>query len=97
MGAGLIGAGERFEWVVGGQKAAASGQETVVRKKKGRRVYVHLAMTKGGKARVRLDGREGVELREGDGAFVEGVAAGDGLGVESVGEEEAEVVVLDSD
>ncbi|MCJ1405517.1 hypothetical protein MMC11_008745 [Xylographa trunciseda] len=90
MGAGLIGAGERFEWVVG-------GAEAVVRKKEGRRVYVHLAMTKGGKARVRLDGREGVVLGEGDGAFVEGVAAGEGLGVESVGEEEAEVVVLDSD
>ncbi|MCJ1388810.1 hypothetical protein MMC18_001660 [Xylographa bjoerkii] len=90
MGAGLVGVGKRFEWVVGGGEAAVS-------KKKGRRVYVHLAMTKGGKARVRLDGREGAVLGEGDGAFVEGVAVGDGLGVESVGEEEAEVVVLDSD
>ncbi|MCJ1380546.1 hypothetical protein MMC17_003654 [Xylographa soralifera] len=90
MGAGLIGAGKRFEWLVG-------GQEAMMTKKQDRRVYVHLAMTKGGKARVRLDGREGVVLGEGDGAFVEGVAVGDGLGVESVGEEEAEVVVLDSD
>ena len=91
MGAGLIEAGKRFEWVVGGGNAA------VVRKQHDRRVYVHVAMTKGGKARVRLDGREGVVLGEGDGAFVEGVAVGDDLGVESVGEEEAEVVVLDSD
>ncbi|MCJ1283587.1 hypothetical protein MMC26_002918 [Xylographa opegraphella] len=91
MGAGLIGAGRRFEWVVGGTL------EAVVRKRRDRRVYVHVAMTKGGKARVRLDGREGVVLGEGDGAFVEGVGVGDGLGVESVGEEEAEVVVLDSD
>jgi len=38
-----------------------------------------------------------VVLGEGDGAFVGGVEAGDELVVESVGEGEAEVVVLDSD
>lgn len=90
MGAGIVGVGRRFEWGVG-------GGEGVVRQREGRRVYVHVAMTGGGKARVRLDGREGVVLEEGDGAFVEGVGVGDGLGVESVGEVEAEVVVLDSD
>jgi len=37
-----------------------------------------------------------VELEEGDGAFIRGGDAGDELVVESVGEAEAEVVVLDS-
>jgi len=53
-------------------------------------------MTKNGRAKVRLDGREDAVLSEGDGAFVSGVKAGDVLDVESVGEAEAEVVVLDS-
>lgn len=35
-------------------------------------------------------------LEEGDGAFVSGVNAGDGLVFESIGQEEAEVVVLDA-
>ncbi len=46
-------------------------------------------------AKVKLAGE--VVLGEGDGAFVEGVGAGDEIGVESVGEGEAEVVLLDSD
>lgn len=94
MGAGLIGSGKKFEWGVGGTNANIEG---VVRKKLGRRVYVHLAMTQGGKAKVKLDGRDGAVLEEGDGAYVEGVRVGDRLGFESVGEAEAEVVVLDSD
>jgi quercetin 2,3-dioxygenase len=61
-----------------------------------RKVYVHVPMTKNGSAKVRLDGREDAVLGEGDGAFVTGVKAGDVLSVESVGEAEAEVVVLDS-
>jgi hypothetical protein len=36
-------------------------------------------------------------LSEGDGAFIEGVNVGDVLSVESVGDVEAEVIVLDSD
>ena len=53
-------------------------------------------MTKGGKAKVRLAGRDESVLQEGDGAFVSQVNAGDILSVESVGEEDAEVLVLDS-
>lgn len=51
-------------------------------------------MTKEGKARIRVGGKEGLE--EGDGIFVSGVNAGDELVVESVGDEEAEVLILDS-
>lgn len=86
MGAGIIAPETRFEWVVG---ANATQQ-------KERKVYVHVAMCKGGKAKVRLDGREEADLAEGDGAFVEGVNAGDKLSVESIGSEEAEVVILDT-
>ncbi|KFY72015.1 hypothetical protein V499_07827 [Pseudogymnoascus sp. VKM F-103] len=50
-----------------------------------------------GKSKIRLDGREDSVLGEGDGAFVSSVQAGDVLGFESIGEEEAEVVILDSD
>ncbi len=56
-------------------------------------MYVHLPMRRVG-ARVRVGGE--VELEEGDGAFIRGGDAGDELVVESVGEAEAEVVVLDS-
>lgn len=90
MGAGIIEPQGRFEWTVG------AGTEVVSKKKK-RNVYVHLPMTKGGKARIRLDRREDGVLEEGDGAFITGVNAGDVLGVDSLGEAEAEVVVLDSD
>ncbi|KAL5340227.1 RmlC-like cupin domain-containing protein [Aspergillus crustosus] len=89
MGAGIIELNGRFEWTVGGGG--------VVEKKKKRNVYVHLPMTKGGKAKIRLDQRDGAVLEEGDGAFITGVNAGDVLGVESIGEAEAEVIVLDSD
>lgn len=85
MAAGLIAPQEKFQWTVG-----ANATENNKRK-----VYIHVPMTKGGKAKVRLDGREDV-LNEGDGAFIEGVHAGDKLSVESVGEVEAEVVVLDT-
>ena len=96
MGAGLIGAGTTFQGGVGGAGLAGDRGVGVVRKTEGRRVYVHLAMTKVGKATVRLDGRDGAVLNEGDGAYVEGVKVGDNLRVESIGEAEAEVVILDS-
>ncbi len=86
MGAGLIAPGATFEWTVGANATQATK----------RKVYVHLPMTKGGKAQVRLDGRDDAVLNEGDGAFVDAVNAGDKLAVESVGEVEAEVVVLDT-
>lgn len=86
MAAGLIPPQGRFEWKVGAGEATEAGK---------RKVFVHLPMTKKGKAQIRVDGREEV-LSEGDGAFVEGVSKGDKLGIESVGEAEAEVVVLDT-
>jgi hypothetical protein len=55
-------------------------------------------MTKGGRSKIRLAGRTDSSsvLEEGDAAFVSNVNAGDVLAVESIGEDEAEVVVLDS-
>lgn len=88
MAAGIIGVDRRFKWTVGAD---------AVRKTQGRNVYVHVPMTKNGSAKIRLDGRENAVLGEGDGAFVSNVNAGDVLGFESIGEAEAEVVVLDSD
>ncbi|KAL7621313.1 hypothetical protein AAE478_008633 [Parahypoxylon ruwenzoriense] len=85
MGAGLIAPKGKFEWTVGAKVTNNSK----------RKVYIHVPMTKGGKAKVRLDGRDEI-LEEGDGAFVDSVNAGDKLSVESVGEVEAEVVVLDT-
>ncbi|KAK0111630.1 hypothetical protein ONS95_001975 [Cadophora gregata] len=90
MAAGIIPVDKRFKWTIG-------GGDGVVTKKAGRHVYVHLPMTKGGASKVRIDGREEVVLSEGDGAFISDVNVGDVLSVESVGEAEAEVVVLDSD
>ena len=84
--AGIIPNGSAFEYKIGG--------DDVVTSKSGRKTYVHLPMTRDGKTRIRLDDRE--ELSEGDGAFVSQVNAGDVLKVESIGEVEAEVIVLDS-
>jgi hypothetical protein len=53
-------------------------------------------MTKQGKAKVKLNGLEDSVLEEGDGAFITLVNAGDAFSVESVGEADAEVIVLDS-
>ena len=87
MGASLIAPGSSAAWKVGGDNAVQAA--------KGRKVYVHLPM-RGLQARIRLAGREDKVLDEGDGAFVENVNAGDELIVESVGDGEAEVVMLDS-
>lgn len=86
MAAGIIEPSKKFEWTVGGDATEQTK----------RKVYVHVPMTKGGKAKIRLDGREDSEIHEGDGAFIDGVNAGDKLAVESIGEAEAEVVVLDT-
>jgi quercetin 2,3-dioxygenase len=93
MAAGLIKPDSRFKYTVGGQ---VKDGKPAVRNITDRKVYVHIPMTKNGSAKVRLDGREDAVLGEGDGAFITGVSAGDVLSVESVGEAEAEVVVLDS-
>lgn len=86
MAAGLIAPEQKFEWKVGANATQATK----------RKVYVHVPMTKGGKAKVRLDGRDDAVLAEGDGAFVDSVNAGDKLVVESIGSAEAEVVLLDT-
>ncbi|KAH7316636.1 RmlC-like cupin domain-containing protein [Stachybotrys elegans] len=86
MSAALIAPGKQFEWIVG----ANATQRTK------RKVYVHVPMTQKGKAKIRLDGRENAELSEGDGAYVDSVNAGDKLTFESIGEVEAEVVVIDT-
>lgn len=86
MGAGLIAPQTKFEWIVGANATKVNG----------RKVFVHVPMTKKGKAKIRIDGRETAELAEGDGAFVDFVMAGDKLSVESIGEAEAEVVILDT-
>ena len=49
------------------------------------------------KSKVRLAGREEIVLSEGDAAFVSKVNAGDVLIVESLGETDAEVVIIDSE
>lgn len=88
MGASIIDPGKSASWKVGG--------DDVVQQKSNRKVYVHLPM-RGLGAKIRLAGREEQVLAEGDGAFVEKVNAGDELAFDSVGDGEAEVVVLDSD
>ena len=92
MAAGIIGVDKRFKWTVGGGEKGE-----LVREKEGRKVYVHVPMMKGGSAKIRIDGREDAVLGEGDGAFISDVNAGDVLGFESIGEAEAEIIVLDSD
>lgn len=87
--AGIIPAGGAFTYNVGGGDAVTS--------KTDRRVYIHLPATKGGKSKIRLDGRDDAVLQEGDGAYVTHVNASDLLKFESIGEAEAEVVVIDSE
>ena len=86
--AGIIAHGKTFDYKVGG--------DDYVQSKSDRKTYVHLPATQGGKAKVKLAGRDDVVLNEGDGAYVSKVNAGDVLTVESVGEADAEVIVLDS-
>jgi len=88
FGAAIIPKGETFAWKVGGEDAVTS--------KSDRKIYIHVPMTKRGRAKIRLAEKENSVLSEGDGAFVSNVNAGDTLSLESIGEEEAEVVVVDS-
>ncbi len=70
-----------------------------------KKVYVHViqtskynpktALTHADAAKVKINGEN--VLGEGDGAFVEGGKAGDGLVLESVGGSNAEVVVFEMD
>jgi quercetin 2,3-dioxygenase len=88
FGAGIIPVGESFIWKVAGGKGVVTAREN-------RQFYVYLPMMKEGKARVRLNGDDGAFLPGGDGAFVREGNEGDELAFESIGEEEAEIVVLD--
>lgn len=88
MGASIVPVGNKYTWKVGSD---------AVSKTKNRNVYVHVPMTKGGKARLKVDGRADVSLAEGDGAFISMANAGDEITFESVGSEECECVILDSD
>lgn len=84
--AGIIAPGKTFDYKIGG--------DDYVTEKSGRKLYVHLPATPEGKAKVKLAGE--TVLNEGDGAYVTKVNAADVLTVESVGEVDAEVVVIDS-
>lgn len=84
--AGIIGAGNKFEYKIGGDDYVSS--------KSDRKTYIHLPATQGGKAKIKL--ADQTVLSEGDGAYISKVNAGDILTVESIGEADAEVVVLDS-
>ncbi|OLN87681.1 putative quercetin 2,3-dioxygenase [Colletotrichum chlorophyti] len=86
MGASIIEPGKEFKWNVG----AEATEQTE------RKVFVHLPMTKNGKAKIRIDGRDDAVLSEGDGAFIDAVNAGDALNIESISEAEAEVIILDT-
>ena len=85
--AGIIPEGQTFEYSIGSD---------AVQSKTNRKTYIHLPMTKSGKSKIRLAGRDDSVLEEGDAAFISNVNAGDVLTVESIGSAEAEVVVLDS-
>lgn len=84
--AGIIAPGTTFNYKIGG--------EDYITNKTDRKTYVHLPATKNGKASIKLAGE--TVLKEGDGAYITKINAGDVLTVESVGEAEAEVVVIDS-
>lgn len=90
--AGIVEPKKVFEYKVGGDG------EDVVTNKSGRNVYVHLTESANWdkKSKVKLAGREEIVLSEGDAAFVKNVNVGDVLTVESVGETDAEVVIVDS-
>lgn len=88
MGASIVPEGKTVEWKIGGENSARETND--------RKAYVHLPI-KSGKSKIRLAGREETVLSEGDGAFISAVNAGDVLAVESIGEQEAELVVFDSD
>lgn len=91
--AGILEPNKTFEYRVGGDG------EDIVRSKEGRNVYVHFTESEKWekKGKVKLAGREDMILSEGDAAFVKNVKVGDVLTVESTGEVDAEVVIVDSE
>jgi len=91
--AGILEPKKTFEYKVGGDG------DDIVRSKSNRNVYVHLTESEkwDKKSKVKLAGREDITLFEGDAAFVKNVNVGDILTVESLGETNAEVVIIDSE
>lgn len=88
MGASIIPIGKKHSWKVGGGVAS---------KKTNRNVYVHLTTAKGGRSKLQLEGTSDLVVHEGDAFVVTGINEGDELIFKSVGVDEAEVIVLDSD
>lgn len=88
MGASIIPVGNRHTWKVGAG---------VVGKKTNRNVYVHLTTAKSGTSKLQLEGKDDLLIKAGDAFMISGVNDGDELTFKSVGVDEAEVVVLDSD
>jgi len=91
--AGILEPKKTFEYKVGGDG------DDIVRSKSNRNVYIHLTESEkwDKKSKVKLAGREEIILAEGDAAFVKNVNVGDVLTVESLGETNAEVVIIDSE
>ncbi|KAH9204189.1 hypothetical protein DL95DRAFT_430448 [Leptodontidium sp. 2 PMI_412] len=77
FGATIITKGKIHTWTVRGRD--------IVRSKQNRKVDVHFPEMGGGKGVIRLGGKAGIDLYEGDGAYVTGVKAGDEIEFESIG------------
>jgi len=93
MLSGVIAPRKTFTYSIGGTSYGA----TIARTKTDRKVYLHIAMTQGGLAKVKVNtGRQTITMKEGDGLFVEGLSSGDVLNVDSMGAAEAEIIILDS-
>lgn len=73
----------------------------IVTRTENRRVYIHLIMTSAkpksnSNCEAKILVNESKELREGDGVYVECLQIGDRLQIDSVGSQDAEFVVIDS-
>lgn len=85
MGAAIIPPNTTFSWTVGSNGAV---------KKEDRIIYIHLPMTKDGRAKAKVND---VVLSEGDGIAFSHIDANESLHIESIGDVEAEVVLFDTD
>jgi len=86
----------RVEFLFGARLWDVAGGQGVMTLKENRQVCVYLPMVKGGKAKVRPNGSDDAVSAESDGAFVRSADEGDRLGFESIGEEQAEIIVLNA-
>jgi hypothetical protein len=88
MSASIVPVGKTYSLKVGAD---------AVTKKQNRNVYVHLTEASDGKSKSAKLKVGDVTLSEGDAAMVTKINAGEELTFESIGDVDAEVVVLDSD